>query len=684
MANNLDALRLHLKDELQPDPRERGKYLCPICSSGSQPGANHDGAFSVMADGLHGHCFACGFHGDIFDLEAAKTGLPLSEATKAVLARYDFSGFSGSPAADFVAAAAEPAKEEPAQAPDFSGKIAAWHAALKGSDGEKYLRRRGITEETMERLNLGFGTDIHGRPAVVFPYNRKGSYYSMRAINDDLPSNLKHTKPPTEEAGHEPIFNEAALWQAEPCFVVESQLCAISIIQEGGSAIAIGGTSGINKIRKLKEAPTALLILSLDNDDAEHHFHGQKMQSELAVSLGEKNIPFFEFNVAGDCKDPNELLQKDPAALRGSIAAAVEVAKAIKEQESERERIEYEAQTTAASFSKFESFLEENAGRPPISTGFKGLDYTLNGGLTAGLYIMGAISSLGKTSWMLNIADNIASAGRDVLYFSLEMSRNELMAKSISRLSFIEARNAKAAETDAFSTFSVLSSRGNRSLTFSQNAILDRAFKAYQNGPGQHVWIFEGVGAFGVPEIAQKVEEHIRITGRTPVVFIDYLQILAPDDPRATDKQNTDKAVVELKRLSAKYDLPIFSISSLNRQNYSEPITMASFKESGAIEYGSDVLIGVQLAGIGYELKESAENHKKRIREVIENAEKSPQVEIEVKVLKNRNGGRGGSGRLLFEKKYNYFSEIPEGMTKVSVDTPFEEADEKDGDFLLV
>ena len=680
MAINLDIIRTHLRDELQPDPRERGKYLCPICSSGSQPGANHDGAFSVMDDGVHGHCFACGFHGDIFDLEAARTGLPLSEATKAVLSRYGLSGFSASPAADFeTAASAESVAAPVAPAPSFSGQIEAWHSALKGSEGEAYLRRRGITGETMERFRLGFGTDLHGNRAIVFPYNRQGTYYSMRAISDSV--SVKHTKPRTDEAGSEPIFNPAALYQNDPCFIVESQLCAISIAQEGGSAIAIGGTSGINKIRALKDTPSALLILSLDNDEP-----GQTAQAKLAEILQEKEYPFFEFNVAGDCKDPNELLQRDPAALRGSIAAAVEVAKSITEQEAEKERTEYEAQTTAASFSRFEEFLEENAGRPPIPTGFSSLDRTLNGGLTAGLYIMGAISSLGKTSWMLNIADNIAAAGRDVLYFSLEMSRNELIAKSISRLSFEEIRKAKAAETDAFTTFGVLSSRSGKTLSFGQNGILEKAFRAYREGPGQHIWIFEGVGAFGVPEIAQKVEDHLRITGRTPVVFIDYLQILAPDDPRATDKQNTDKAVVELKRLSAKYDLPIFSISSLNRQNYENSISMASFKESGAIEYGSDVLIGVQLAGIDYdpEKDKSSEKRKARVQEIVANAEKSPQVEIEVRVLKNRNGSRGGSGRLLFEKRFNHFSEIYAGFTRVTDPTPFEEDAEQDGENILL
>ena len=69
---------------------------------------------------------------------------------------------------------------------------------------------------------------------------------------------------------------------------------------------------------------------------------------------------------------------------------------------------------------------------------------------------------------------------------------------------------------------------------------------------------------------------------------------------RATDKQNTDKAVVERKRVSRYYDVPIFAISSFNHENYTSPVNIVSFKESGAIEYTSDVLMALQFKGMDY------------------------------------------------------------------------------------
>ena len=393
------------------------------------------------------------------------------------------------------------------------------------------------------------------------------------------------------------------------------------------------------------------------------------------TGLKERQIPFLPFNAAGEKKDPNELLQEDPEILTGFVLAARELVEDMKIAEADREKELYRSQSTGASFADFTKYLTENAGRPPIPTGFDSLDKILNGGLTAALYIMGAISSLGKTSWMLNIADNIAAAGHDVLYFSLEMSRYELIAKIISRISFLRAGRNSSPLGDTFSTFEVLNSQGG-SMTLQQISALQDAMKEYQETIGKHMFIFSGINSISVDDVTKAVEEHIRITGTRPVVFIDYLQILAPEDLRSTDKQNTDRAVVSLKNMSATHDIPVFCISSLNRANYSEPISMAAFKESGAIEYGSDVLIGIQLYGVDRKKSEKDNDRAVRIAEILKKAE-DPKLptDLEVKILKNRNGSRGGSGRLLFDKKYNSFTEVPKDFTPVTGKTPFDEPD---------
>ena len=193
---------------------------------------------------------------------------------------------------------------------------------------------------------------------------------------------------------------------------------------------------------------------------------------------------------------------------------------------------------------------------PYIPTGFTALDSVLDGGFYEGLYIIGAISSLGKTTFSIQICDNIANSGNDVLIFSLEMARSELMAKSISRLTLLDVlqnggdtRNAKTAR--GITT-------GSRWLKYSQTEkeLVQRAVETYGTF-ARNIYIHEGIGNIGVAQIRQVVENHIRITGKKPFVLIDYLQILAPTDIRATDKQNTDKAVLELKRISRDFKIPV-------------------------------------------------------------------------------------------------------------------------------
>ena len=688
MGESLQGIREMIVYELERS-KEKGKYICPLCGSGK--GAHKTAAFS-MRDSVHGHCFACGFDGDIFDLEAQKTGKSLSEATRDVIARYadnttvemylkrralasareEFFSPTGSeePAAA-PAPVADPGPAAPADPPpaaDFSAILRRYAEQLPGSPGEKYLAGRGFTPETMRRFMLGYNPD---KKEITMPYNKAGSYYSTRRI--DPAATVKHWKPGADTGAVPVLFNAAALRNDRPCFVVESPLCAISIMQEGGSAVALAGASNQNILLKELESIPAkpLLILSLDNDDP-----GREQEAKLAEKLTAAGVNFIQFNAAIDFKDPNEALQKVPDSFRAVINTAYELADTYAADLKEKAAAAYEETSTAGTFDSFLDYLRRNGERSPIPTGFSSLDKILNGGLVPGLYIMGAVSSLGKTALMVNFADNIAAAGTDVLYFSLEMSKYELMARSISRITFSLAGKNKANTDDALSTFGVLF--GAKKIN-DPNCFLKDAMEIYRDTIGKHIWYFEGVGSIGVDDVKEAVQQHIAKTGRKPVVFIDYLQIMAAPDPRATDKHNTDVTVTTLKQLSRDQDVPVFCISSLNRMNYNEPINMAAFKESGAIEYGSDVLIGLQLYGIGYMPGENNDNKRKaRIQEIVTKAEKDDQISIQVRVLKNRNGKRGDSGEFKFTKKFNTFYDVPTDFTEVYMnDNPFAEESEQ-------
>ena len=296
-----------------------------------------------------------------------------------------------------------------------------------------------------------------------------------------------------------------------------------------------------------------------------------------------------------------------------------------------------------------DSFLQEITQDPipAISTGFNNLDQIFDGGFYPGLYVLGAMSASGKTSLALQICDNIAACGHDVILFSLEMGRRELLAKSISRLSYTITDDPRHAK----STMLIL--RKYQTLQTDEQELIKQAAQVYAKF-AKHIYIHEAAGNIGTAEMGEIIKRHIKITGQTPFVLVDYLQIIPAPDPRQSTKQACDVNLVELKRISRDYNLPVFCISSFNRESYKQPVSMASFKETGGVEYTSDVLLGMQLYGMDYEPGESAINRENRIRKLIKDA-RYPR-KIEIKVIKNRNG-RTGSCVFDFHAVHNTFTE---------------------------
>jgi len=313
-------------------------------------------------------------------------------------------------------------------------------------------------------------------------------------------------------------------------------------------------------------------------------------------------------------------------------------------------------------------------------TGFTEFDKKLGGGFMGEQLIMlGAISSLGKTSFALQIATQIAEQGNDVLIFSLEMSKNELNAKTISRYTHIIAEKEKTPSYYKLTTQDIL--MGNvGDIVFDQGmdakgqlyvAALDATTKI-----ADHIRIFVGENNVDVDTVRDAVDLHISATGRKPFVIVDYLQILrASDDARTTDKRLlTDNDVTCLKVLSRDFRIPVMVISAFNRTSYLDPVSMGSFRESSGIEYSSDILLGMQYDGMDYKkhwctqsngkrkrVFESTQDHNTRVRDLLDQmtilgANPEMPLSIELKILKDRLGVKG-TLYLDFQPAYNFFRE---------------------------
>jgi len=185
--------------------------------------------------------------------------------------------------------------------------------------------------------------------------------------------------------------------------------------------------------------------------------------------------------------------------------------------------------------------------------------------------------------------------------------------------------------------------------------LIRNAISTYGEEYAPNLYIHEGIKRIGIEDIKAIIKKHIELTGNRPFVVIDYLQIIKPDNERATDKMNTDTAVTTLKGLSREYKIPVLAISSFNRDNYLSAVNMSSFKESGAIEYSSDVLLGLQ-----FKKMDSLQQTDGKRSENLKNIEKWKREiprQVQLRILKNRNGATGADINYDYYPMFNWFSE---------------------------
>lgn len=291
---------------------------------------------------------------------------------------------------------------------------------------------------------------------------------------------------------------------------------------------------------------------------------------------------------------------------------------------------------------KFKSYKDRK-------TGFSNLD-ELTGGLYPGLYVVGAISSLGKTTFVHQIGDQLAEQGDHVLFFSLEQNRLEMVTKSLSR---ITARHNKEKAVSAIKI------RAGK-ITPEVLAAAEEYYKI-----ADRISVIECNLDTNIYSIIGYTKDYMETYKVKPVVIVDYLQIIPPVDPRQSDKEKVDSIVRGLKKLQSENDLVVFVISSINRANYLTPIDFESFKESGGIEYTADVVWGLQLQILNDDLFNSEKKIKEK-REKVRQAKKAIPREIELVCLKNRYGVSSYSCGFKYDPRFDLFE--PDNLYKVADD----------------
>ncbi len=634
------SLKAYAEEHLE---HVRGGLVCPNCGSGTGP--NHTPAFTISPpDGARWHCYSCDRGGDVFDLAGVVN--QTDDRHEQLRAVCEWAGIETD---EKPSSQARPRtavlRKQPAGAgnPEPDGKeaerayIAACQARIHEPAAVAYLRSRGISEEEAAALGLGYDPAHkkawqhadgrwHKGGRIVIPWKGSDFYHIDRAMDDEA-KGAKYCKPPTDVIGAQPLYNPEAL-KGDAFFVVEGALDAIAVQLCGFDAVALGGTASRSAVEAMAaRKPQGVAIVMLDGDAA-----GSKAATSLAAMFGSSGIASTTETVPC-AKDAAELLQRDRDGLRSFLRQAHERAVA------EAERLREEAYSVSMRSLRALDPLDVVAGiyalddaKDPVPTGFRQLDGILNGGLQPGaLHVLGSLSSFGKTTFAVQMTDNVAQSGATALFVTIEQSAREIAAKSLSRIMSECGQDYSSAD--------VLSKSRRARWGEAEFSRLGAACEAYSTSIAPNLLIYEGTRQPSVADVRTVAERMADHDGRPPVVVIDYLQLMAPVSERDSDKQTVDKNVMALRQMARDLMTPVFVISSLNRSSYSEGVTMDAFKESGAIEYGSDVLLGLQAAGMRQHMSGVKDTRTKReadnfIREV----KASDDRACELVVLKNRSG----------------------------------------------
>lgn len=237
-----------------------------------------------------------------------------------------------------------------------------------------------------------------------------------------------------------------------------------------------------------------------------------------------------------------------------------------------------EPETASTVMAEVLRHADDAAGRRGLDTGIADLD-TLTGGLEPGqLVIIAARPSVGKTAVALAIARHVARSGHQAAFFSLEMTRNELAGRLLAAEARVPARCLRAGPDDA------------------QWSALARAATA----PGMDSLILDDRQAASVAYVRARCRRLDR-QSRLSLVVVDYLQLMAPAEPRASRTEQVGSLSRALKALAKELGAPIIALAQLNRASEAradkKPM-LSDLRDSGEVEQDADMVLLLSRASI--------------------------------------------------------------------------------------
>lgn len=208
-----------------------------------------------------------------------------------------------------------------------------------------------------------------------------------------------------------------------------------------------------------------------------------------------------------------------------------------------------------------------------IPTGFYDLDYRTAGLQNSDLILIAARPSMGKTAFVLNIAQHIAfRQNKTVAMFSLEMSKEQLINRMFSLESNVDAQNLRTGQLNDEEWEKLIESAG----------IIGRSNLYIDDTPG-----------ITVGELRSKCRK-LKLEQNLAIVIIDYLQLMSGSGRTDSRQQEISDISRSLKAVARELNVPVVALSQLSRAVEQRPDhrpMMSDLRESGAIEQDADVVM---------------------------------------------------------------------------------------------
>jgi replicative DNA helicase len=272
----------------------------------------------------------------------------------------------------------------------------------------------------------------------------------------------------------------------------------------------------------------------------------------------------------------------------------------------------------AKAVDKIESLYEQDNPITGVSTGFTDFDEMTSGLQPADLVIVAGRPSMGKTTFAMNLAENVAiKAKKPVAVFSMEMPGDQLAMRMMSSLGRIDQHKVRTGKLD--------DDEWPR-MTSAINLLAETQL------------FIDDTAALTPTEVRSRSRRLMREHGQLGLIVLDYLQLMQSPSSGENRVQQISDISRNLKALAKELNVPVVALSQLNRNLEQRPNkrpVMSDLRESGSIEQDADVIVFIY-------------------RDEVYNEDSADKGVAEIIIGKQRNGPIGTS-RLTFLGQYTRF-----------------------------